>query len=106
MPLSALAEIDYGSGPEAIYRREKLRAITISVTPPLTMALEEAMQIIDNSIVSELHNEGLLDGETMISLSGTADKLRQAWDALRWNLLLALAITYLLMAALFESLIP
>ena len=36
-------------------------------------------------------------------LSGTADKLRQAWDALRWNLLLALAITYLLMAALFES---
>ena len=39
----------------------------------------------------------------MISLSGAADKLRQAWDALRWNLLLALAITYLLMAALFES---
>jgi HAE1 family hydrophobic/amphiphilic exporter-1 len=29
--------------------------------------------------------------------------LRQAWDSLRWNLLLALAITYLLMAALFES---
>ena len=42
-------------------------------------------------------------GDTMVSLSGTADKLRQAWDALRLNLLLALVITYLLMAALFES---
>ena len=103
VPLSALAEIEYSSGPEAIYRREKMRAITISVTPPLTMPLEEAMQIIDQQIVGELHDEGLLDGDTMVSLSGTADKLRQAWEALRLNLLLALVITYLLMAALFES---
>lgn len=103
VPLSALAEISYSSGPESIVRREKLRAITISVTPPLTMPLEEAMQLIDEGIVTQLHEEGYLDGDTMVSLSGTADKLRQAWDALRWNLLLALAITYLLMAALFES---
>lgn len=103
VPLSALANVDYSSGPEAIYRREKQRAITISVTPPLTMPLEQAMQLIDTEIVSKLHGEGLLDGETMVNLSGTADKLREAWDALRWNLLLALAITYLLMAALFES---
>ena len=33
VPLSALAQIEYSSGPEAIYRRERLRAITISVTP-------------------------------------------------------------------------
>ena len=39
----------------------------------------------------------------MVTLSGTADKLRLAWEALRMNLLLAIAITYLLMAALFES---
>ena len=103
VPLSALAHVDYSSGPEAIFRREKMRAITISVTPPLTMPLEEAMQIIDTEIVSKMHEEGLLDGDTMVTLSGTADKLRLAWNALRWNLLLALAITYLLMAALFES---
>ena len=61
------------------------------------------MQLIDEKILDQLQAEGVFDGETMISLSGAADKLRQAWDALRWNLLLALAITYLLMAALFES---
>lgn len=103
VPLSALATIDYSSGPEAIYRRERLRAITISVTPPLTMPLEQAMELVDQQVVAALHDEGLLDGDTMVALSGTADKLRQAWEALRWNLLLALLITYLLMAALFES---
>ncbi|MEL7498747.1 MAG: efflux RND transporter permease subunit [Planctomycetota bacterium] len=103
VPLSALAGVDYSSGPESINRREKLRAITISVTPPITMPLAEAMDLIDQEVVAPLHEEGILDGETRVTLSGTADKLRQAWLALRWNLLLALAITYLLMAALFES---
>ena len=103
VPLSALAHVEYSSGPESILRRERQRAITISVTPPLDIPLEEAMQRIDEQIIAALGAEGLIDGETMVSLSGTADKLREAWEALRWNLLLALAITYLLMAALFES---
>ncbi|HBE68619.1 MAG TPA: AcrB/AcrD/AcrF family protein [Planctomycetaceae bacterium] len=103
VPLASVADVLPASGPESIMRRERLRAITISVTPPLSVPLEEAMQKIDSEIIARLQDEGILDGETMISLSGTADKLRQAWDALRWNLVLALAITYLLMAALFES---
>ena len=103
VPLSALADVDYNSGPESIRRRERLRAITISVSPPIEMPLEEAMLLIDREIITKLQDEGVLDGETMIALSGTADKLREAWGALRMNLLLALAITYLLMAALFES---
>ncbi len=101
--LSALAEIKYSSGPEAIYRYEKLRAITISITPTLIMLLEEAMQIIDIQIVGKFHEQGLLHGDTMVSLAGTADKLRQVWDGLRLNLLLALVITYLLLAAMFET---
>ncbi len=103
VPLNTLADVDYASGPESILRRERMRAINISVTPPITMALEEAMQRIDQDIVANLQAEGVIDSETIIRLSGTADKLRQAWNALRWNLILALAITYLLMAALFES---
>ncbi|MEE8106852.1 MAG: efflux RND transporter permease subunit, partial [Planctomycetota bacterium] len=46
---------------------------------------------------------GALDGGYLITLSGTADKLRDTWEALRFNIILALLITYLLMAALFES---
>ena len=62
VPLSALAHVEYNSGPEAITRREKLRAITISVTPPLTMPLEEAMLVIEDEIVTKLHEDGTLDG--------------------------------------------
>jgi HAE1 family hydrophobic/amphiphilic exporter-1 len=103
VPLSSLADVAYGSGPEQINRRERLRTVTIQVSPPLTMPLEEAIGIIDQEIVAPLVAEGRITGDYLINLSGTADRLRQAWEALRWNLLLALVITYLLMAALFES---
>jgi HAE1 family hydrophobic/amphiphilic exporter-1 len=43
------------------------------------------------------------EGAYRINLAGTADKLRDTWNAVKWNLVLALLITYLLMAALFES---
>ena len=103
VPLSAVARVSLSSGPEQINRRERQRAITIQVTPPVTMPLEDAMQQINDSIVTPLHETEMLAGGYLITLSGTADKLRLAWAALKWNLLMALAITYLLMAALFES---
>jgi len=103
VPLAAVADITMGSGPEQINRRERLRAITIQVSPPVEMPLEEAMEIVEQQVIGPLRNDGSLPDGYMINLSGAADKLRQTWDSLRWNLLLALVITYLLMAALFES---
>ena len=101
--LSSLADIKLSSGPEQINRRERMRAITIQVTPPVTVPLEQAMQQIDTEVVTPLRKDANFDSRYMLNLSGTADKLREAWRALRWNLFMALAITYLLMAALFES---
>jgi len=103
VPLRALATVDLSSGPEQINHRERERAITIQVMPPPTVALEDAMDRIQKSIVAPLVQQGALDGGYQIALAGTADKLRATWLALRSNLLLALLITYLLMAALFES---
>ncbi|OYP37067.1 efflux RND transporter permease subunit [Rhodopirellula sp. MGV] len=103
VPLLAVADMKYGSGPEQIQRRERLRAITIQVSPPDDMPLEAAMDMVNNQIVNPLVDEGVIGNEYFVALSGTADKLRQAWDALQFNFLLALLITYLLMAALFES---
>lgn len=103
VPLSAMADIEYSSGPEQIMRRERLRAITVQVTPPPEIALEEAMEIIKEDIVQPMIEDGSLGSGNLITLSGAADKLNQTWESLRWNLLLALVITYLLMAALFES---
>ena len=103
VPLGALADITLQSGPEQINRRERLRAITIQVSPPPEIPLEEARERIEQEIVNPILSEIAVDGEYMINISGTADKLEETWEALKWNLALALAITYLLMAALFES---
>ncbi len=103
VPLGALATVSLRSGPEQINRRERLRAITIQVSPPTSVPLEEAMDRINAEIVQPMLTDIAVDGEYMINLSGTADKLRETWNALKWNLALAVAITYLLMAALFES---
>jgi HAE1 family hydrophobic/amphiphilic exporter-1 len=103
VPLSALANVELASGPEQINHRERERAVTIQVSPPPEMALETAMSIIQNEIVAPLRESGQLDGGYHIDLAGTADKLRDTWKALRFNILLACIITYLLMAALFES---
>ena len=60
------------------------------------------MDIIGDDVVAPLKESGQLDG-IEITIGGNADKLAEAGKALQWNLLLALLITYLLMAALFEN---
>jgi HAE1 family hydrophobic/amphiphilic exporter-1 len=103
VPLSALADIKMSSGPEQVNHRERQRAVTIEISPPEDIPLEEALDRIDSKIVMPLRQSGQLEGGYRINLTGTADKLRDTWLALRFNVLLALLITYLLMAALFES---
>jgi hydrophobic/amphiphilic exporter-1 (mainly G- bacteria), HAE1 family len=103
VPLGAIADVTLSSGPEQINHRERERAITIAVTPPDTMPLEEALLKIQTELIAPLEKSGALDGGYRIELAGTADKLKSTWQALRFNVILALLITYLLMAALYES---
>ncbi len=103
IPLAAVADVKLSSGPEQINHRERERAITIQVTPPVTIPLESAMAIIRDQIIAPLQQSGALDGGYRLTLAGTADKLKQTWSAMWFNFVLALIITYLLMAALYES---
>ena len=119
VPLSALAQVDMSSGPEQVNHRERVRAITIEVSPPQDMALEDAMIRIRDEIVRPLVQSGQLKGGYQMTLAGTADKLSKmqatffgkwnAWDfesmlsVLTSQFVLVVLITYLLMAALFES---
>ena len=101
--LGSLAAVDVTRGPVQIDRRERRRAITIQVTPAESTPLGEAMRIIDGRILEPMRADGRLAALYRAELSGSADKLTQTADALKWNFLLAVVITYLLMAALFES---
>mgnify|MGYP003319960747 CR=1 FL=1 len=54
VPMGAIADVSMSSGPDQVNHRERFRAVTIEVTPPPEMPLEEAMQRIDSKIVSPL----------------------------------------------------
>jgi len=101
--LGSVAQLQLVNGPQTINHSERRRTITIQVTPAETMPLEAAMDTIESEIIAPMREEGKLGGPVQVYLSGTADKLAQTARSLRWNFLLALVITYLLMAALFES---
>jgi HAE1 family hydrophobic/amphiphilic exporter-1 len=103
VPLGSVADVRLSSGPEQINHSERRRAITIQVTPPPEMALADAIDKINARVIGPLRDSGQLKPEYTILMSGTADKLRNTWTALRGNVILAMLITYLLMAALFES---
>jgi HAE1 family hydrophobic/amphiphilic exporter-1 len=101
--LGSVASIDVASGPTSIAHRERQRSITIAVTPPEDVPLQTAMETIEAQILEPMRQSGQLTGLYRARMAGTADKLTQTADALKWNFLLAIVITYLLMAALFES---
>ncbi len=101
--LQDVANVTLSSGPEQINHRERRRAITIQVTPPPDMSLQTAIELINSQVIRPIQDEGSLGPEYTINLGGTADKLWQTLGELSWNLVLAVLITYLLMAALFES---
>lgn len=103
VPLASLASIRISSGPEQINHRERQRAITIEVSPPDTMPLETAVERIQSEVLAPIRSSGQLEGGYRLDVSGTADKLQATWKSLSWNVVLAVLITYLLMAALFES---
>ncbi len=68
------------------------------------MPLEQALEIVNEKIRKPMMQSPAFEaGLYQIRLAGTADKLKDTWTALKMRLLLALVITYLLMAALFES---
>ena len=103
VPLHSVADVVVTSGPVQINHIERSRAITIQIVPPETTALETALETIQTKIIEPLRASGELAPPYDLHLSGTADDLAKTQVALQWNFLLALLITYLLMASLYES---
>ena len=101
--ISDVADVSLSSGPETIQRIDRERAIIVRVRPGPDIALEEAMNRIDAEVLQPIRASGELAGIYDLQLAGTADNLRQMRAALSNSMLLALVITFLLIAALYES---
>jgi HAE1 family hydrophobic/amphiphilic exporter-1 len=131
VPLSSAVKFVSTTAPQQINHIEEMPAVSLDVRPPEGMALETAMGILENEIIAPMRAGGAIPPSVITVLAGTADKLVQTREALfgAWkgtgtqadpetgqrplvvsltNLFtsrgfLALLVTYLLMAALFES---
>jgi HAE1 family hydrophobic/amphiphilic exporter-1 len=100
--LGSVARVALASGPEQINRVEGQRTITLNISPPETIALQQAMEAVQDSVAG-LRTAGMIPPEVHTRLAGTADKLTATFEVMKGNFLLAILITYLLMASLFES---
>ena len=105
VPLGSLARIEERLGPSVIRHLERRRAITLNVSPPEDLALEDAIDTIRNDVIGNLEREGAVPADVQFGLSGAAGKLELAQKQFGNILLLALVICFLLIAALFEDFI-
>ncbi len=101
VPIGDLVKLQTALGPTQIRRLDHRRTVTLTMDPPATLALQDALQTIDKQILPELHKQ-LPDGT--IRLAGSADRLDQIVGTIGKNFILALFVLLLLMAAMFRSL--
>lgn len=100
-PIGELVDIQRTAGPSSIRRINRKRTITLQVTPPDNLSLEDAVAIIkekaEPAILAQLTDNG------SIEYRGSAEALTEALKNMSQSFILALMILFLLMAALFRS---
>jgi HAE1 family hydrophobic/amphiphilic exporter-1 len=105
IPVSSVSSLVSTTGINSIRHLERKRTITLQVTPPADVPLEEAMDIINEKVIPAVRAMGMIKEGVNISMSGVADKLKETQKILQWNFVLAAIISYLLMSALFGNFI-
>ena len=102
LPISSLASSKSITGISEIRHLAGKRTITLQITPPESMTIQETMTILDG-MIKGMKDTGKITNNVEIGISGTADKLTQTISMLELNFILALIIIYLLMSALFGN---
>lgn len=104
IPIASVAEVIEAVGPNQINRIAQARVVTLRVSPPENISLEESLQIIQNKIVDPALQQNANVPGFRIELSGTAGDFTRTREALQTGFLIALGITFLLLVVLFEDL--
>ncbi len=100
-PLGQLVDLQRTAGPSQIQRVDRRRALTLAITPPDDVTLEETIAILKEHIEPQLLRSLPADGE--VSYYGSADDLDTALSNMSQSFALAVMVLYLLMSGLFRS---
>jgi len=101
LPLGELVHVVRTAGPDKLRRLDRRRTVTLRVTPPEGVSLEETIVFLKENIEPVVRD--FLPEGGGVRYSGAADKLQEALFNLSSSFVLALLILYLLMSALFHS---
>ncbi|MGH8494587.1 MAG: efflux RND transporter permease subunit [Gammaproteobacteria bacterium] len=102
LPLSELVETQTTMAPSQLRRVDRRRTVTLTVDPPPTLSLEEALAIVEGEVVPVVRET--LPAGSGVRVSGSADRLDEAVSAMSGNFAMALLVLFMLMAAMFKSL--
>ncbi|MBK1832782.1 efflux RND transporter permease subunit [Roseibacillus ishigakijimensis] len=110
--LRSLSTIQRVQGPDQIRHVDRLRAVTLEVTPPPGLALETAIAQVDE-LVEQLKEAGQVAPGVTVEIAGSAGPLAEITTALvgdgtffktlTSSVVLALFVIYLLLVILFQS---
>lgn len=108
----SIAELQRVRGPDEIRHVDRLRAVTIELTPPAEMPLEVAIRQVEETVAG-LRAGGAIPSTVGMELSGSAGKLNEIKTVLLGDgsllgtvsstLFLAFLVIYLLLVILFQS---
>jgi len=100
--LGELTDIVRTVGPTQLLRVNGQRTLTLAVTPPPDMTVQEALELLRDVAGPQITAN--LPDEVSMQYRGTADRLEAAFATMGLNLLLAACVLFLVMAAMFRSL--
>jgi len=99
--LGELANVERTVGPTQLRRVNGRRTVSVVVTPPANMSLQQAQAILTEQVMPKVRAS--LPSNAGAILAGNAQKMNSAMTEMSLNFVLALFILFLLMTALFKS---
>ncbi|MEE2820256.1 MAG: efflux RND transporter permease subunit [Pseudomonadota bacterium] len=96
-----VAEVSIESAPSQLLRKAGRRAVTIELRLHESIPMEIAIAEINEKVVSPFNINS--QNGVRLALSGAADELSKAWSAMQTNVVLAIAVIYLLLVILLKS---
>ena len=100
--IGELTDIQRTVGPSQLLRVNGQRTLTLAVTPPPEMTVQEALETLREIVGPQLRNS--MPADMSLAYRGTADRLEGALDAMTTNLAVAAVVLFLVLAAMFRSL--
>ena len=100
--LGELTDIQRTVGPTQLQRVNGQRTLTLSVTPPAEMTVQEALDRLRDIAGPQLRD--IMPVDVSLAYRGTADRLEQAFSTMAANLATAAVVLFLILAAMFRSL--